>query len=639
MSMMEEATTTTMAMSNGSIAMAMNASDDEPWSPSIGLAMAVDPKPQDHQLGIAAWAARRSFASMRPVIDGSIAMLAAVDWGSQETACVLALLALVLLWLTAPSKYDLDKIPGPWRTGKPVIGNALDLLKPNFHRQMLSWANEHGGVYRMRVFWRNVLVVSDPQAVGAIMGRGDGALDKAEVAYGPINQMVEPRAHPNVLTAASDPKWKAIRRAVAASFSHGNIKRKWPMVLAKINELVDRCRARGPEASVDVDQAALRVTLDVVGLAAFGHDYEAVKQDSPAYDHMLRVLPRCFTEVELRMANPLRGMLPSWLWRRGRKGERSFRRFHADMAALFDEMLARGEPAEDDQSVGAQLLRLRASGTISDARLLSEIGIMFVEGFETTGHTVSWTLFTIATTPGVQDKVAEELDSHGLLAKPGAPPPREVEYEDLRKLQYLNWCVKESMRLYPVISVGHGRGTVRPTKVGDYTIPAGVIVTTPLYCLHNAERNWEKPMQFLPERWKEVPVEAYVHDSTSSSWKSGTRRDPQPDGEHPGSTVGPEGACRPGGKGITFMPFSDGPRNCVGQSLAKMEVLALLVKLLGSFRLRLAPEMGGVKGVVDRESTHLTLQTKGTKGIRMNLMPRDVKRRRCRRRRGSNKAR
>jgi hypothetical protein len=58
------------------------------------------------------------------------------------------------------------------------------------------------------------------------------------------------------------------------------------------------------------------------------------------------------------------------------------------------------------------------------------------------------------------------------------------------------------------------------------------------------------------------------------------------------------------------------------QSLAKMEVLSLLAKLCSTFEISLAPEMGGREGVRSRESTHLTLQTAGTKGIRCHLKPR-----------------
>ncbi len=70
-----------------------------------------------------------------------------------------------------------------------------------------------------------------------------------------------------------------------------------------------------------------------------------------------------------------------------------------------------------------------------------------------TGHTTSWTLFNIATVPGVQDKIAEELDSLGLLATPERPNPREVTLDDLKAMPYLSAAAKEAMRMLPVVSI------------------------------------------------------------------------------------------------------------------------------------------------------------------------------------------
>jgi cytochrome P450 len=53
----------------------------------------------------------------------------------------------------------------------------------------------------------------------------------------------------------------------------------------------------------------------------------------------------------------------------------------------------------------------------------------------------------------VQEKIAEELDALGLLAKPDCPPPRELELDDLKKLPYLAACTKEAMRMFPVVSL------------------------------------------------------------------------------------------------------------------------------------------------------------------------------------------
>jgi cytochrome P450 len=220
----------------------------------------------------------------------------------------------------------------------------------------------------------------------------------------------------------------------------------------------------------------------------------------------------------------------------------------AALPAVPASLQARGPPAEDDTDIGSQLVRvMNTHPELSRDRILSEIGILFVEGFETTGHTTSWTLFNIASDPGVQSKIAEELDSLGLLAKPGCPPPRELEWEDLKHMPYLTACAKEAMRMLPVVSV-MGREPTKPTQVGPYTIPAGTIVGTPLFVIQNTIHNWDKPEVFDPDRWLSVPIETYVYNSKDS--------------HTPGDMVAAASSSK---RGITFMPFSEGPRNCVGQ--------------------------------------------------------------------------
>jgi cytochrome P450 len=120
--------------------------------------------------------------------------------------------------------------------------------------------------------------------------------------------------------------------------------------------------------------------------AGFDHDFGSVHKDQPEYDHLLRILPRCFTEVMLRIANPLRPVLPTF-FRYGPKGTAAFAAFQQEMNALLKNLEARGEPDADDTDIGTQLLRvMREHLGISRDRVLSEIGILFVEGFETTGE-------------------------------------------------------------------------------------------------------------------------------------------------------------------------------------------------------------------------------------------------------------
>lgn len=222
---------------------------------------------------------------------------------------------------------------------------------------------------------------------------------------------------------------------------------------------------------------------------------------------------------------------------------------------------------------------------------------------------------------GVQDRIAAELDFLGLLAKPGQPAPRELQWEDLKCMPYLTACAKEAMRMLPVVSI-MARIAGQDMHVGPYKVPKGTLVGTPLFAIHNTVHNWDQPEIFRPERWLDVPAETYVYNSQAPTATGSCQASSGSEKLQPGSNAAAAAAAHSSKKGITFMPFSEGPRNCVGQSLAKMEVMTLLAKLLANFRIELAPEMGGREGVQSRESTHLTLQTAGTKGIRCHLYPR-----------------
>jgi cytochrome P450 len=100
-----------------------------------------------------------------------------------------------------------------------VVGNVLECLRPDFHHVILDWADRYGGIFRAKFLWQDALVVTDPAALAAIMGRGEGAMDKAALVYAPINKMCDPHANANLLTSAADDDWKAVRKAVAVSFS------------------------------------------------------------------------------------------------------------------------------------------------------------------------------------------------------------------------------------------------------------------------------------------------------------------------------------------------------------------------------------------------------------------------------------
>ena len=109
-----------------------------------------------------------------------------------------------------------------------------------------------------------------------------------------------------------------------------------------------------------------------------------------------------------------------------------------------------------------RLLLLPAGLGLTDRQLQAEVGTFIMGGFETTAHTLSFTLFCIATNPDVEKKIAEELQDLGLLNADGTLG-RPISAEDLSVLSYLGNVIRESMRIFPVVA-GFPRYPCLPTS-------------------------------------------------------------------------------------------------------------------------------------------------------------------------------
>jgi hypothetical protein len=107
-------------------------------------------------------------------------------------------------------------------------------------------------------------------------------------------------------------------------------------------------------------------------------------------------------------------------------------------------------------------------------------------GFETTAHTICWTLFLLATHPEAEQRLCEELDALGLLASPERPQPGALQWEHLSQLKYLSAVINESMRMYPVTSSGVIRVTHAPINLGGHHLPPGQPILVPMWAVHRS---------------------------------------------------------------------------------------------------------------------------------------------------------
>jgi len=174
---------------------------------------------------------------------------------------------------------------------------------------------------------------------------------------------------------------------------------------------------------------------------------------------------------------------------------------------------------------------------LSKSDIQEEVDTFMFEGHDTTTYGLLWAVYLIGRYPQVQKKLHEEIDQN--------LDDEKITQDKLRKLVYLEQVLKESSRLYgsvPFIS----RHLSHDVEIDGYTLPKGLDVAVAIYNLHRNPSVWKDPDTFDPSRF--------------SKENSANR--------HP----------------FAHIPFSAGPRNCIGQKFAVQEEKVLLSLLLKKFK-------------------------------------------------------
>ncbi|KAK9840093.1 hypothetical protein WJX74_003186 [Apatococcus lobatus] len=522
--------------------------------------------------------------------------------------------------LSKRGRLDLDSMPSP--PARLFTGHMTQLLAPNFHRVFTAWAQRYGTVYRISILGFPGVVVSDPAVIGQLLGYGTegGELPKNVDSYQQLDRLWG--GENSIFTDLNTNLQRVVRKATATSFSSSSLRQHFPLLQKKSQQLTDAIALHAGKA-VDLDEAGMRVACDVVGQASFGHDFKSVDFSDA---RVIKVLPRGLEECQKRMTNPIQRLLN--FTKDAREADACMDEYGNIIKGIVKEMKARGPPEADDLSVGAQLLRAKDPATglgLTDKQLQAEVGTFIMGGFETTAHTLSFTLFCIASNPDVEEKIAEELRDLGLLKADGSLG-RPVSADDLNMLSYLSNVIKESMRMFPVVA-GFPRRTDKVTQIGQYRVPKNVFVYILFHHLHNSPDLWDHASVFDPTRWEDPSDPTYVQDdsmhahsdpfkgqtdTTGKSSKgtinltaSASIEQPTGSGDFVGKTPKKGMDARP----KKYFPFSAGPRSCIGQGMANMVLKTVIATLCARFTLRLADEMGGPEGVAASEVMALTLHT------------------------------
>jgi cytochrome P450 len=446
---------------------------------------------------------------------------------------------------------EIDALPAP--PGLPLLGNLLQFEAHRFHQQLEQWCRELGPLFRLRAAGRRLLVVGDHALVAAILrDRPDGfrrTLRLEEIG-------VEMGLLPGVFGANGE-TWRAQRRMVMAGFDPAHIKGYFPSLRTVAQRLAGRWQLAARQASViDLQADLMRFTVDAIAGLAFGADVNTLESDD---DVIQQHLDKIFPALARRLLAPF----PVWrIWRSAadRQLERSLVEVNAAVAGFIAQARARlqadpGLRAHPRNLLEAMIVAADAPGSGIDDRLVAgNVLTMLLAGEDTTANTVAWMIHLLWRNPDALALATAEV--RRVMAETGADGDHSTDLtlDQLARLDYVEACAFETMRLKPVAPVLPLQA-LHDLTVGDVRVPAGTVVISLL-------RRDSVSDDFVPHADRFDP----------GRWLGGRAA-----GEHGGAARLAASVKR------TAMPFGAGPRICPGRSLALLEMKMAMAVLLGRF--------------------------------------------------------
>ncbi|XP_074985968.1 cholesterol 24-hydroxylase isoform X4 [Caretta caretta] len=399
------------------------------------------------------------------------------------------------------ASFLLGHLPIVWRMLKKNE-LALDVF--------IQWAEEYGPIVRFNAFHRVSLMVLSPEGVKEFLMIPQ--YPKDGITYGKLYALF------------------------GVSYLIGLME----TFNEKVEELMEKLEEKADgKTEVDIMSMMSRVTLDVLAKVAFGIELNTLQDDQTPFPHAVSMVMKGMNEIRVPFVQYMPGKQK--LIKEVRESVRLLRRVGKECIEQRQEAIQNGE--EVPQDILTQILKGDAAQeeTRDDETILDNFVTFFIAGHETTANQLSFTIMELGRQPEILERLHAEVDEV-IGAK------RDIDYEDLGKLEYLSQVLKESLRLYPPVS-GTIRWTGKENVIEGIRIPANTTLFFSTYVMGRLEKFFKDPLTFNPDRFSKDAPKPY----------------------------------------FTYFPFSLGPRSCIGQIFSQMEAKVVMAKLLQRFEFQLVP--------------------------------------------------
>ena len=411
----------------------------------------------------------------------------------------------------------------------PLLKNAAAFGRDPY-RFMIEGQRQYGDFYDVHLPHVPLFVLSKPEYAKHVLVTNNKKYEKS-FAY-------EFLRHPlgNGLLTSEGDFWLKQRRIAQPAFHRERLAALATTITTTTQEMLstweEHARASRP---VNATHDLMQLTSRVVARALFGSDVADSASDIVRYINTIN------QHVTEKVSNPFHFSLGP-LSRKQRAYEQALRELDTIVYGIIGHRHRSGKTYHD---LLAMLMETEDEDTgerMSDRQVRDEVVTLFIAGTETSAVALSWALYLLARHPREAASVCEEAN------QTRSETPRA---EDAAQLEQTNRVLQEAMRLYPPAWV-IGRQAREEDELDGYFIPRGAQVYVCPSIIHRHPDLWEQPEQFWPDRFSSERVK---------------RRHK-----------------------FAFFPFGGGPRYCIGNHFAMMEMQLVLSLIIKKFDIKLDGE-------------------------------------------------
>jgi len=407
-------------------------------------------------------------------------------------------------------------------------GSLIMGVMREFNRDMLGFVTrcrDYGDVVHARFLYVHAYFLYNPSDIESLLMTKAKSYRKAVSLRSPFFH----RLVGNGLVTSEGDFWRRQRRLAQPAFHRQRISSYGDVMVQYAERAIVNWKAGELR---DLARDMMRITLEIVVKTLFNSD---VSNDA---DHVGETLSRLVKPFASQAT--LKWILDNRLPTPGHR--RYFNAVSEIDRIVFRIIAERRASGYDEGDLLSMLLQAQDEdgSQMNDAQLRDEVITLFLAGHETTALALSWSWYLLTKHPAAEEKFHAEL--RDVLGG------RAPNVSDLPRLAYTEMIAKEALRLYPP-AYGVGREAIEDTEIGGYHVPKGTQLFAFQWVTQRDARYFDEPDTFKPERWS--------------------------NGEQIAK--------------YAYFPFGGGPRQCIGNYFAMMEIVLLLATIGQRFRFSLDP--------------------------------------------------